>query len=1723
MRNRPRKTIEREKQMKNILNRKSAFMKLLSVWTAFSVAAAASWPAFAGTVVLGGASELADLTRVTMDSNTPDAAVFSSTAPSGVLDWTKFNIGTGQSMTFNGAATTFFNLVDGAAGKSQIDGIINGSGNVWVINPAGVAFGASSKVDLGSLFVAAAGNVENATALRTGTAALPEFSSFNGEVSTAASSAFTAGQVALLGKSVSASGDFTGVSDLSIGASRGSMAVDDVVGGKVSVNIGDFAVADAEVSLGDLDIGGSLSVKSAGSIVTTSSKTSADSDKPMLRAVTKTGSVIQAGDIDMMAYNDLEVDGKLQSTAGNVSLLAYGDLDINSDVDAYGSVSAQALEDVNISANVTARGGETGAGGATVYAYNGNVTVNEGVTVASVGSVDITAGMGSGANGNVKIDGSVTSTAGNIALYSGYGDGATGDVTINGNVSAAGGVDAYAGFGYAMGTDGMLTVNGNVSGVNSVNLRTGNGDIAIGKNAVVEATGDYSEVNLYTAADAGYGVMSGDGHAGNIVIDGTVRADTGFSLGNVNIVAGKETGATGSVELNGKVAADFYAQIGTRTGGVTVNGEMKSNGEVALSTHDGGITVSESGKVLATGDYELYGINGTVGMYAAMDAGGTGNVEVKGQVVAGGANGAVTMTAGYNAETPTSPGGSGQIVLDGAITAQGGLSAYGESVSLTQDEAINLGSVMATQGDVTVITGRGELTVLEGGNVSAANGDVVLQAAQQSDAVGGWLEVSDGAAVTGNRVFLGVGTDYAYDPLLGDFNYNGTGGSGDLYVGGQVTGSERAMIGTSNGSIQIGESGHVATLTAGSELDVEAAVYQGGVGSVIVDGSVNSAGIAYLSTASGGSGKGNIEINQKGQVSADGDAYLYAGQGDIDWNTYSLLESWGDVIVDGKVQANNIDVQAGYNLGMGAIAGAGSDGSQVKVGSSGQLDAANMVSVFGVDKVQHNGMVTAINSVSMRAFGGVSGQGGVDVASGNLSVSGGMGAINLSGVVKAKDASFTTQEYAAYGNVSDLIVDNDANDFTGTVTAEGRNVILADENSLTVGNVLASGGGVQLRTNGGDLTVNQGGAVSASGASGVHLRARDGRIVVQQNASVMASGGDAILETVTADDVTTPVNIEVAGTISGSKRVFLGANVLDDGAAGEKVLVKGSGNVVISGSVSAQEKISAFTAEGDVKVGKTATVELSGDNASAYLSSAIRTGAHGNVLVEGKVSASGEQTALNLSACGQGNIEVSGSVMSAGDASVRAMNDGNISVSGTVQGGGKVAVSHSGNGNLTVSGTVVSETDAEVYHARNGDVLVSGHVSAKNEASVTGAMNDGTYGNVKIDGSVIGGKSARVYTGDGMVTVNGIVTSKDETYVAAGIRGDSTTGGVSINGTVSANGPSGNAYALAGLSANDVHGDISFGTSGQLSASDGVHVIANRGSVQQAGATLPDAREGQVNATSFHAAMSGKTVNVKAGGNIGSGKNGFVAVDGKAYVEAGGDVSIAAANGGNLKGGPGVGSVDTAFGKITFGDLNGNSNIKAGGDLSVYTAGKIESSGLLQAGGGLTVSASDFGDVSYLQAGGMLTINNVGKQSSPKIAYFESVNGIEPNINNQPNDTVIFIDGRLAGGNLNILNEFGSDEAFMVNTPELKSTQGIFGSPTFVHSDLDVANPMEVGSIDYMLQETPRLTLDKDFPKEADQHVDSVVIPERDSIQFGRGAKNGESAPNPDGKIAKVK
>ena len=108
-----------------------------------------------------------------------------------------------------------------------------------------------------------------------------------------------------------------------------------------------------------------------------------------------------------------------------------------------------------------------------------------------------------------------------------------------------------------------------------------------------------------------------------------------------------------------------------------------------------------------------------------------------------------------------------------------------------------------------------------------------------------------------------------------------------------------------------------------------------------------------------------------------------------------------------------------------------------------------------------------------------------------------------------------------------------------------------------------------------------------------------------------------------------------------------------------------------------------------------------------------------------------------------------------------------------------------------------------------------------------------------------------------------------------------------------------------------------------------------------------------------------------------------------------------------------------------------------------------------------------------------------------------------PYVNNQPNNAVLFVDGRLAGGDLQTINKFGALEAFPVQTPELKSEQGVFGNPVFVHGGLDVSEPVGIGVIDFLLVDRAKMSYGSDIPDDMDMEVSINGLSPLYSYWFG--------------------
>lgn len=120
-----------------------------------------------------------------------------------IINYDTFNIGKDASVTFNqtDANAVVLNRVNIAGPQSEIWGALNANGNVYIVNPAGVLFGAGATINVGSL-VAAAGDISDADF----NAGLNNFM-LSGTLENQAD--FSANGVYLLGKTVKNSGNIT--------------------------------------------------------------------------------------------------------------------------------------------------------------------------------------------------------------------------------------------------------------------------------------------------------------------------------------------------------------------------------------------------------------------------------------------------------------------------------------------------------------------------------------------------------------------------------------------------------------------------------------------------------------------------------------------------------------------------------------------------------------------------------------------------------------------------------------------------------------------------------------------------------------------------------------------------------------------------------------------------------------------------------------------------------------------------------------------------------------------------------------------------------------------------------------------------------------------------------------------------------------------------------------------------------------------------------------------------------------------------------------------------------------------------------------------------------------------------------------------------------------------------------------------------------------------------
>lgn len=116
---------------------------------------------------VGGTSATADIQYSAHTNDTGKDTNITSDVKNNVIDWQDFSVAKGESVNYD--ANNYMNIVTGA-NTSTINGAINGTGNIYLINPNGVIIGKGAEINTGS-FYASTREVSVAEAVSKATAA----------------------------------------------------------------------------------------------------------------------------------------------------------------------------------------------------------------------------------------------------------------------------------------------------------------------------------------------------------------------------------------------------------------------------------------------------------------------------------------------------------------------------------------------------------------------------------------------------------------------------------------------------------------------------------------------------------------------------------------------------------------------------------------------------------------------------------------------------------------------------------------------------------------------------------------------------------------------------------------------------------------------------------------------------------------------------------------------------------------------------------------------------------------------------------------------------------------------------------------------------------------------------------------------------------------------------------------------------------------------------------------------------------------------------------------------------------------------------------------------------------------------------------------------------------------------------------------------------------------
>ncbi|EJM88570.1 beta strand repeat-containing protein [Pseudomonas sp. GM60] len=1243
-----------------------------------------------------------------------------------IATWNTFNVGSGAQVNFQqpGTSSVALNRVTGSDG-SQILGQLNANGQVFLINPSGVLFGAGSMVSVGGL-VASSLDISNSDFLagRTVFSGKSQGAVINQGVITAGDG----GSVALLGAQVRNEG--TVVARLgSVVLGGGEKITLDLKGdGLINLEVNDPAIGASVVNRGLLRANGGLVALSArdsqamlSNVVNNEGVIEARSLQQRNGRIVldggNNGVVVNSGTLDASGRNSGERGGDVSLTGEYVGLFDSGRINADGDVaggtvllggdyQGSGGVHQATATYMDSDARISADALSNGNGGKVILWSLDSTQFHGGISVKGAGN--------QGRGGLVETSGHALEVTGIVDLSAVSGQGGTWLIDpFNINITA----------GASSGATSTSPFTSSGAASSNLSSATLNASLSEGANILVctsSVGGTSGDINvLDNVRGVGNATLTLQAHRNIVMTNTSISNGTGKTL-NVSLYSNYNNTGNGSVALTN-------ATISTNGGNLTVSGAVQPNQSWASTnvSNGSGISLSNGTRITTSGGNVV--LRGATS--STLAAGSTATaVSIRGSSIdAGGGN--ISITA-----LQASTSGTGD-----AFVLTGGSSLLTTGIGSITVDGTNLGSGNATRifsgNNSIATTGSGDVTLR--GNASSGYGVLVCATAASSSQS---LSVGTGTlTVQGNgNVFAGTGRG-VYLAASGDGQVNLTSAQGgDIVLNGSSTASYGTILNSTGAtsSINLTTDGDITLsgLAAGGTTPALALVTSGngtattpGAGINIVSSSgdvrlkanqntVNTAGGAFrgLSLDAGGAYSTIRIATQSGDLALDGSSVSGRGVEIAPSGTdasISLATTSGDINING----NSTGSLAGYGIFFNA---------------TGSAQGVNVSSGAGNITLRGN----SLGASDAVVLGGSAGN--------QLTTQGGN--LTISGVVQPSPSSTST--------------------------------------NLSNGSGISLGSGTLIATHGGDVSLT--GATSStlapgSTATGVNIRgssidAGGGNINITALQASIGGIGDAFVLTGGSRLLTTGIgSITVDSTNLGSgnaTRIFGTNNSIAASGSGDVTLrgnaVSGYGVLVCSTAASSAQSLSVGTG--------TLTMQGNGNGFGG-------TG-------RGVYLAASGDGAINLSSAQGGDIVLDGSstgsygtiLNSTGaTSSINLATDGNITLTGTTMDGTTPALAliASGDGTASTSGASIN------VDSSRGDVLLkANHKTVSTSSGSFKALSldaGGDYsairistnsGDLTLDGTSVSGRGVDIAPSGANASIDLSTTSGD-----INISGNSTT------------------------------------------------------------------------------------------------------------------------------------------------------------------------------------------------------------------------------------------------------------------------------------------------------------------------------------------------------------